>query len=147
VTHPLRPVLAQVHPGSCPTELNFHCHTTCSDGSLRPEQLGAQAVALGLQHLAVTDHHSTAAVAPLQRWLETQAASGARVPQLWSGVEISCLLEGCLVHVLGLGFGSEHRSLDPYLQGSAPIGPALKAEAVVRAIHQAGGLALLAHAD
>ena len=34
--HPLRVVLADVHAGSCPGELNFHCHTTCSDGSLRP---------------------------------------------------------------------------------------------------------------
>ena len=65
-SHPLRPVLAGVHAGSCPGELNFHSHTTCSDGSLRPEQLGAQALGLGLQHFAVTDHHSTASYAPLQ---------------------------------------------------------------------------------
>jgi len=38
-SHPLRQVLEGVHAGSCPGELNFHCHTTCSDGSLRPEQL------------------------------------------------------------------------------------------------------------
>jgi predicted metal-dependent phosphoesterase TrpH len=144
-SHPLRAVLGGVHAGSCPTELNFHCHTTCSDGSLRPEQLGAQAVALGLQHLAVTDHHSTAAVAPLQRWLETQAASGARVPQLWSGVEISCLLEGCLVHVLALGFELDHPALEPYRQGRAPIGALLQAGEVRCRIHAAGGLALLAH--
>ena len=53
--HPLRAVLAGVHAGSCPGELNFHCHTTCSDGSLRPQQLGEQALALGLRHFAVTD--------------------------------------------------------------------------------------------
>ncbi len=147
--HPLAAVLAGVHAGSCPGELNFHCHTLCSDGSLVPERLGEQAVALGLRHLAVTDHHSTAALAPLRRWLAAEAERGEAVPTLWSGMEISCLLEGCLVHVLALGFdetGSEaSAALAPYRQGSAPVGEALRAGEVVRRIHGAGGLALLAH--
>ena len=143
--HPLRAVLAGVHARSCPGALNFHCHTTFSDGSLRPEQLGAQALQLGLIHLAVTDHHSTAAYQPLQSWLAAQADRGARVPRLWSGVEISCLLEGCLVHVLALGFELNHPALEPYRQGRAPIGALLQAGEVRRRIHAAGGLALLAH--
>jgi predicted metal-dependent phosphoesterase TrpH len=60
-------------------------------------------------------------------------------------VEISCLLEGCLVHVLALGFGDDHAPLAPYLQGNAVVGPALRAESVREAIHASGGLALLAH--
>ena len=143
--HPLRDVLVGVHAGSCPHQLNFHCHTTCSDGSLRPEQLGQQAIALGLSHLAVTDHHSTAAYLPLQSWLAHRAAEGCSVPVLWSGVEISCLLEGCLVHVLALGFELDPPSLDPYRQGRAPTGRLLQAAEVRLRIHAAGGLALLAH--
>jgi predicted metal-dependent phosphoesterase TrpH len=143
--HPLRPVLEQVHAGSCPGTLNFHCHTIHSDGSLRPEQLGRQALSLGLEHLAVTDHHSTAAFAPLQQWFEQQAEAGEAVPVLWSGVEISCLLESCLVHVLALGFEAGHPALEPYRQGQAPVGEELRASAVVQRIHDAGGLALLAH--
>lgn len=143
VAHPLRQVLAGVHAGSCPGELNFHCHTTCSDGSLRPEQLGAQALALGLRHLAVTDHHSTDAYAPLQAWLDAQTA--AAPPTLWTGVEISCLLEGCLVHVLALGFERDHQALQPYRLGRAPVGVLLQASEVRQRIHAAGGLALLAH--
>lgn len=142
VAHPLRQVLAGVHAGSCPGELNFHCHTTCSDGSLRPEQLGAQALALGLRHLAVTDHHSTDAYAPLQAWLDAQTAAA---PTLWTGVEISCLLEGCLVHVLALGFERDHQALQPYRLGRAPVGVLLQASEVRQRIHAAGGLALLAH--
>jgi predicted metal-dependent phosphoesterase TrpH len=72
-------------------------------------------------------------------------ARGEAAPTLWRGVEISCLLEGCLVHVLALGFGMEHLSLLPYLEGRAAVGAALRAAAVVEAIHAAGGLALLAH--
>jgi len=145
VTHPLRPVLAQVHPGSCPTELNFHCHTTCSDGSLQPHQLGRQALGIGLRHLAVTDHHSVAAFEPLSDWFEQRRQQGDAVPTLWSGIEISCLLEGCLVHVLALGFDRSSSALGPYTQGQAAIGEALQASEVRRRIHGAGGLALLAH--
>jgi len=144
-SHPLRAVLEQVEAVSCPGRLNFHCHTIHSDGSLRPEQLGQQALDLGLEHLAVTDHHSTVAFAPLQDWFERQAAQGSVVPTLWSGVEISCLLESCLVHVLALGFEPGHEALEPYRQGQAPIGEALQAATVVDRIHAAGGLALLAH--
>ncbi|MBM5788433.1 MAG: PHP domain-containing protein [Cyanobacteria bacterium M_DeepCast_200m_mx_001] len=145
MTHPLRAVLEQVHPGSCPTDLNFHCHTTCSDGSLQPYQLGQQAQAIGLQHLAVTDHHSVAAHAPLAAWFEAERQRGATVPTLWSGMEISCLLEGCLVHVLALGFDLGHPALEPYRQGQAAVGEALQADEVRRRIQDADGLALLAH--
>lgn len=143
--HPLSDVLAEVHAGSCPGDLNFHCHTTCSDGSLLPEQLGEQALAIGLRHFSVTDHHSVAAHGALARWLDERRQQGVAVPVLWSGVEVSCLLEGCLVHVLALGFELDHEAMAPYTTGSAPVGPALQASEVRRRIHAANGLALLAH--
>jgi predicted metal-dependent phosphoesterase TrpH len=143
--HPLTSVLRGVDGASCPNRLNFHCHTVCSDGSLQPAELAQQALAIGLDHLAVTDHHASDAYDEIE-WLFSQAAAaGRRVPTLWRGVEISCLLEGCLVHVLALGFDAEHMPLRPYLQGQAAVGPALRADAVVAAIRSSGGLALLAH--
>lgn len=143
--HPLTAVLRQVGRHSCPGSLNFHCHTLLSDGSLAPAHLARQAVGLGLDHLAVTDHHALAAHDEIHTVFRQEAQRGRPVPRLWRGVEISCLLEGCLVHVLGLGFGEHHPSLHPYLRGQAVVGPALRAEAVVAAIQAAGGLALLAH--
>ncbi len=143
--HPLRAVLASVTAQCCPTRLNFHCHTHCSDGSLSPRQLAEQALSIGLEHLAITDHHSTRAYEPVLRAFEAAAASGDRVPRLWRGIEISALLDGCLVHVLALGFGAHHPSLAPYSQGVSQVGEALRAEAVVEAIHAADGLAVLAH--
>jgi hypothetical protein len=56
--HPLAAVLNDVDPAHCPTRLNFHCHTLWSDGSLAPEALAEQALRLGLEHLAITDHHA-----------------------------------------------------------------------------------------
>jgi hypothetical protein len=132
--HPLAAVLRGVDGASCPNRLNFHCHTICSDGSLQPHELAEQAMAIGLEHLAVTDHHASVAHASIERYFARVAATGRSVPTLWRGVEISCLLEGCLVHVLALGFGDDHASLLPYLQGSAVMGPALKAEAVLQAM-------------
>lgn len=145
LAHPLTDVLRQVSASSCPGRFNFHCHTLRSDGSLAPDQLIDQACAIGLEHLAITDHHDHGAHAEALAVLERQRASGRPGPTLWRGVEISCLLEGCLVHVLALGFADQHPSLEPYLQGSAVVGASLRAEAVVAAIRQAGGLALLAH--
>ena len=145
MSHPLREVLAQVASDSCPGSFNFHCHTVCSDGSLEPVGLVQQATNLGLTHLAVTDHHSSHAHAPMQAWLDQRRSLGERVPTLWSGMEISSLLKGCLVHVLALGFELNHDALKPYNHGDSVVGEALRAEAVVNAIHQAGGLAVLAH--
>jgi len=145
LAHPLTAVLRQVQADSCPSRLNFHCHTICSDGSLHPEALAAEAVAIGLEHLAVTDHHALAAHGAIDAAFTSHRQRGATTPTLWRGVEISCLLEGCLVHVLGLGFAEEHPSLHPYLQGTSVVGPALQAKAVVAAIRAAEGLALLAH--
>ena len=143
--HPLIPVLRGVGPDSCPGTLNFHCHTQCSDGSLSPLALIEQAQRIGLKHLAVTDHHSTAAFLPMQNWIEEQKQQGRTVPMLWTGMEISCLLKGCLVHVLALGFEVGHQALRLYNQGDAAVGEPLRADAVVKAIHTAGGLAVLAH--
>jgi len=143
--HPLAAVLQQVSAGSCPGRLNFHCHTIHSDGSLSADGLAEQALAIGLEHLAITDHHDHSAHARVAALFAGWASAGQRVPSLWRGVEISCLLEGCLVHVLALGFGDHHPSLTPYLQRSAVVGPALRSDAVLAAIQAAGGLALLAH--
>ena len=47
--------------------------------------------------------------------------------------------------LLALGFVPGDPALDPYRQGAAPVGEALQASTVVDRIHDAGGLALLAH--
>jgi predicted metal-dependent phosphoesterase TrpH len=144
--HPLSPVLEQVDRHSCPTRFNFHCHSLCSDGSLEPREIADQAVGIGLEHFAVTDHHSIEAFAEVQARLDQHREEGVAVlPTLWTGTEISCVLESCLVHVLALGFNGSHPAISPYLQGDTVIGEQLQAQAVVEAIHAADGLALLAH--
>ena len=143
--HPLRAVLNSIGPDSCPGLLNFHCHTVCSDGSLEPIALIEQATARKLSHIAVTDHHSIAAYVPMVDWLDRARDRGECTPTLWSGMEISCILRGCLVHVLALGFRPGDPALLPYSSGDAAVGAPLRAGEVCKAIHLAGGLAILAH--
>ncbi|KGF73546.1 phosphotransferase [Neosynechococcus sphagnicola sy1] len=147
----LRRIFQDIQADSCPRSFNFHLHTHCSDGQLTPEQLIQQAIALGLQGLAITDHHSTRGYQRAQdylchhRELWQRQPNKFELPQLWTGVEITALLGKTEVHILGYAFNPEHPALLPYLQGEAPDGNAAFASSVIRAIHLAGGLAILAH--
>ena len=136
----LKDVLKGLGPHSCP-EYNFHCHSTCSDGSLSPIDLVKQATSIGIKHLAVTDHHSIKSYLPMYDWIR----ANNKPLNLWTGIEITCLIQGNLVHVLGLDFDYQSKFLVPYTQEVSVQGLLLKAENVVEAIHKSGGLVVLAH--
>lgn len=142
----LRQVFASLTAESCPLSYNFHMHTTFSDGQLQPEVLAEQTVKLSLRGFAITDHHNVGGFYAAQRWLEDwQAASGQAIPHLWTGTEITSRLLETEVHILGFAFNPEHRAIASYLQGEAPRGEAAIAANVISAIHQAGGISILAH--
>ena len=141
----LKQVIGLIRSDSCPYDINLHTHTICSDGSLSPSELIFQATNHNLKHLSVTDHHSIKAYSEMYTWLNVHRNYYNELPHLWSGIEISCILKKCLVHVLGLGFDLSHQSLHPYITGQSVIGKHLSAEYVVEAIHNAGGLVILAH--
>tara|TARA_B100000700_G_C14748977_1_gene716602 strand:- start:71 stop:724 length:654 start_codon:yes stop_codon:yes gene_type:complete len=141
----LKEVFLGLNSESCPSTINFHCHTTFSDGSMTPEILIKQAKQLELSHLAVTDHHSVKAYPIMKEWLIKNQQSQIILPKLWTGIEITCILHKCLVHVLGFGFDNDHPSMRIYSQGNSVIGDDLQASSVVKSIHKAGGLAFLAH--
>ena len=141
----LKEVLCSVTENSCPLLLNFHCHTQYSDGSLTPEDLLLQACEIGLKHLAVTDHHNLDAYRVIQAEIDIRSNKALYSPYLWTGIEISCLLKKCLVHVLGYGFEINHPAIKVYSAGESAVGQPLDATNVVSAIHKAGGLAILAH--
>lgn len=143
----LRQVFEQIHAGSCPTSFNFHMHTVNSDGQLQPEILMQQAIAIGLQGFAITDHHSVNGYRVAQRWLDEQRLErhDRRLPHLWVGAEVTSQLLDTEVHILGYAFNPDSPSMQLYLQCHAPQGNDADAERVIGAIHQAGGLAVLAH--
>jgi len=139
----LKQVWANIREDSCPYFYNFHMHTICSDGQLQPEALIAQAVSIGIKGLAITDHHSIKGFFAAQHWLETNNIQ--QPPHLWTGVEITSDLCNDEVHILGYAFDPEHPALKPYLTGSRPKGSDAFAGNVIAALHQAGGLTVLAH--
>lgn len=81
--------------------VDFHLHTTASDGCRAPAQVVERALALGLYRMAVTDHDTVAGVPAAAR------AAAGRIP-LVPGVEFTCREE-----VLALGLdGLEAYYLD-----------------------------------
>jgi predicted metal-dependent phosphoesterase TrpH len=138
----LRLVFEAITAESCPRFFNFHLHTVCSDGRLSPQALIQQATEVGLKGLAITDHHSVKGYKQAQQWLAQQQKP---VPQLWIGTEISAALLNDEVHILAYAFDPDEPDLQAYLQGESVQGDLYQAQQVIGAIHQAGGLAVLAH--
>ncbi len=124
-------------------------HTNCSDGQLSPLCLIEQSVKIGLRGLAITDHHSIRGYQIAQDWLEavreTFPLSPQHLPYLWTGIEITSELLNVEVHILGYGFNPQHEMMTPYLQGTKPEGNQRQAENIIKALHAAGGLVVLAH--
>ncbi|WP_353930123.1 PHP domain-containing protein [Okeanomitos corallinicola TIOX110] len=146
-TELLKQVFQGINAQSCPKLFNFHMHTVYSDGRLSPDILMEQAITIGLKGLAITDHHSVCGYQVAQKWLEDWQWNHAdsSIPYLWSGVEINAKLLDAEVHILAYGFEIKNSCIKPYLQGLATTGKEYQAINVIAAIHDAGGLAVLAH--
>ncbi|WP_373538822.1 PHP domain-containing protein [Chamaesiphon sp.] len=146
----LRQVFTNIQADSCPRHYNFHMHTNCSDGKLTPEALMTQAVEIGLQGMAITDHHCLDGYYRAAKWLELRSSERSSslantAPHLWTGIEITAYLPPVDVHILGYGFDPLEPSLAPYLTGREPRGVDARAERVIAALHQAGAIVVLAH--
>ena len=143
----LKKVWQTVHSNSCPNIYNFHLHTNASDGRLTPLEVVDQALEFGLKGLAITDHHSVNGYRQAQAYLnEIQEQNSERdLFSLWTGTEITSNLQGVTIHILAYAFDPEHPAITPYLQSIAPLGKEANAETVINGIHNAGGLAILAH--
>lgn len=86
--------------------IDFHTHTTASDGALTPRQMLERASAAGIELLAITDHDTVAGY-------RAAAAMAAEFPgvALVSGVEYSCQWSGTTIHVVGLGMDCDHPAM------------------------------------
>ncbi|HMD03028.1 MAG TPA: PHP domain-containing protein [Candidatus Baltobacteraceae bacterium] len=86
--------------------VDFHSHTTESDGTLSPAELVAAMRARGVSIFSITDHDTLAAYAAV-----ADPAWGTLVP----GVEINTTYRGNEVHVLGYGFAPDDAGLQAIL--------------------------------
>ena len=88
--------------------IDFHCHSTFSDGSMSPDALAAAMASAGLDVFALTDHDTVAGV-PF-----AQAAATALGIRCLAGVEISCRWSGQDIHMVGINVEPANQEL---LQG------------------------------
>lgn len=113
--------------GKSRIKINFHTHTTQSDGKKTPEEAAALYKAAGYDAIAITDHYL---------WTEGGSLAGLRI---LSGAEydteICCGREG-VYHILALGCDR-----DPEIARE----PRLPAEEIVSRILAVGGTPVLAH--
>ena len=87
-------------------KVDFHCHSTASDGTLEPREIASAAISGGYRALALTDHDNMDGVE------ELLASAGSPATALLAGVELS-IYPGVgfdRFHLLGLG-------VDPDLGG------------------------------
>ena len=81
--------------------IDFHSHSTCSDGALTPAELVERAGAQGVTALSITDHDTVAAYG--QEGMDTFGV------ELIPGVEFSTRWQGKGVHVVGLNIDPQSR--------------------------------------
>jgi predicted metal-dependent phosphoesterase TrpH len=85
--------------------VDLHCHSVVSDGTLTPEALAARAKTNGVQLWALTDHDEIGGQA------RAMAAAKALDMKYLTGVEISITFAGKTVHIVGLGFDPNNTAL------------------------------------
>ena len=85
--------------------IELHCHSTCSDGSLPPEQVAALAARRGVEVFCLTDHDTLAGHAATVRAFESDASGigSGRKRTVLLGMELSCREYDRTVHLLVYG--------------------------------------------
>lgn len=85
--------------------VDLHCHSTFSDGTLSPAELASHARQGGVDLWSLTDHDELAG--------QAQACTAAHQQGMdyLTGVEISASYAGHTVHIVGLGYDPAHPDL------------------------------------
>jgi 3',5'-nucleoside bisphosphate phosphatase len=82
-----------------PFRADLHCHSSCSDGTMKPQELISLASQKNLQALSITDHDTINAYTD-----DLQLSAKQLGLELLPGVEFSTVLNNVSVHLLGYGF-------------------------------------------
>ena len=97
--------------------IDFHTHSTASDGALSPRELIDRALARGVDQFAITDHDTMAGYIEGSEYYTQLDAQ----MMLVSGVEFSCRWSGVTVHIVGLDMDWQHPAM---AQGLAQLAQA-----------------------
>ena len=92
--------------------IDFHTHTTASDGALTPREMIDRALARGVDQFAITDHDTMSGYLDAKRYYTSVVGEMVLVP----GVEFSCRWSGVTIHILGLGMDEQHPAMKAGLE-------------------------------
>lgn len=87
-------------------DVDLHCHSTVSDGALRPADVVRRAAQRGVKVLALTDHDQVGGLP------EARAAAHEAGIRFVDGIEISVTWRGATIHVVGLNISAGLSDLD-----------------------------------
>ena len=124
--------------------VNLHIHSTCSDGKTSPESLIEQAKTNGFKYISITDHNT------LNAYLQTEIS---KEEFLIPGIEFDCWYGTVFLHMLGYGIDVNNQELQGICARTkrgteadwVRIFSFKHPKRVIKAIHNAGGIAVLAH--
>lgn len=125
-------------------KVNLHIHTTFSDGKATPEETLAKAKKLKMKKIAICDHNT------LNAYLVNDTLKDEIVIP---AVEFDCWYMGCLIHILGYGIDIKNEKIQS-LCAKTKAGTEADIvrlfsfrhpKKVIEAIHEANGVAILAH--
>ena len=122
-------------------KVNLHIHSTFSDGKAEFKDILEFAKSKGYKQISITDHNTV---------------EGHKLYQddiLITGVEFDCWFGYVFIHLLGYNIDVNHPSISPFLaKTKAEMESDLirlfskrNVPSLIKAIHEAGGIAVLAH--
>ncbi|MBQ2984190.1 MAG: PHP domain-containing protein [Candidatus Gastranaerophilales bacterium] len=126
------------------SKVNLHVHSNFSDGEFEFDKLVEQAKNLNMKYISITDHNS------VQGYL-TSTYKDDEI--LIKGVEFDCMYNFVLLHILGYGIDPNNKALQAICAQNEQeqkndlirLFKSRHPKKVINAIHQAGGIAVLAH--
>lgn len=122
-------------------KVNLHIHTTMSDGLGDYTQIVESAKSQGYKYIAITDHNTV------------EAHKNIKDDILITGAEFDCWHGYVFLHLLAYGIDINHPSIQPFLARTKSetegvlirLLPKRNLKKLINAIHDSGGIAVLAH--
>ena len=123
--------------------INLHIHTTHSDGAADFADIIKQAQDKGYKYIAISDHNT------MNGYVET----GIKCDLLIPAVEFDVWCGYVFCHLLAYGIDHNHAAIKPFLakhryetnRNLIRLLPTRNLKKLIAAIHEAGGIAVLAH--
>ena len=137
----LRDLLNNFSKEDYPNKVNLHIHTSLSDGLGNYQEILTSAKEKGYKLISITDHNTI------------EAHKRIKDEILLTGVEFDCWFGYVFIHLLAYGFDINHPDIKPFLaknkKDTEAVLPRLfskrNVKKLIQAIHNAGGIAVLAH--